>query len=452
VGCVVAALVTPGAGNAAVPLVRVGADRDEPAIAIAGNGVVVGTATRSGGALVRLFPAAGGFPRQLLAVPAPRRGWKVEDLQVAASSARVAVALSFREDGDPLEWRVYSGPPTGPLQLMARVSAQPQSETWAPVWVDVDGDRLLVTEVHAGGSGLRATVHAPGVPPEQAPAQATSAIPVALAGDFIAYFDKSGSRITRVLVADRRSGAIRIDLPIARDDEVEDGSYDLGPGGRLAVTVAGRLLTAAPGGALVRPAAAARHRLLFLRFSDERIVAFASTRFGARRPVVLDPAAGPLRRIGPPSTAMDALVANERSVVWTANGCVIAGGLFDPPLTAVPKGPCPRAEAVLDGDDEVLRGRVLRVRLTCVTAPRSGCRGTVRLRRGRALARARFRIAAGRRRSVRVRFPASTARRLRMLLRRRGRLVLSMDAHLADGRTSRSGGTTAAFIERASPK
>jgi hypothetical protein len=107
--------------------------------------------------------------------------------------------------------------------------------------------------------------------------------------------------------------------------------------------------------------AGARH-LTEPRVAGERVAAFSDSRHGVQRPVVIDPAIARRHAVRPPSTAMPALAADETTVAWLANGCVLAAGAGDvPPVDVVPPERCPRAEVVLDDYDPKLRGRTLRV-------------------------------------------------------------------------------------------
>ena len=236
--------------------------------------------------------------------------------------------------------------------------------------------------------------------------RAASSFPIKLAGDHIAYLGSAASgrnaRLNGVLVADWRSGAIEATIALRRvNDDVGFDDLDLSPDGRAVVAVDGRLLTAAPG-QQQRLVAGSRGRSLYRpRLVGQRMVVQRETVSHAR-PLLLDSQLGTLRPVGPRSTAIEEIEADEQGVAWLANGCLLAAGLDDPPFAAPPPGPCPRAEVVLDEGDQLLRGRTVRIVVACIAAPPSGCRGTVRLRRASILGRGSFAIAPGQRRLIPV--------------------------------------------------
>jgi hypothetical protein len=95
--------------------------------------------------------------------------------------------------------------------------------------------------------------------------------------------------------------------------------------------------------------------------------------------------------------------------------------------------------------DQVLRGRRLRVRITCVAAPPAGCRGTALLGRRGENGRGAFRLAPGTRRTVEVRLTDRGMRRVRRARRRHDIAVFDLSARVRDGRAH---GTSAVAVER----
>lgn len=450
-----AMIFAPGSAQARpVALYDVNQDAE---VVLAGGEVLVGAGTPSGGLRIDAFSLDGAAPRRLLTVPIPAPGWD-GNVRLAASDQRAAAVVSFdNEEDEPVEWHVYSGPPAGGLQLLTGVRPQQPSD-WFPVDVDVDADKLLVAELRFDLKASRASVYAAGVAPAPVPLRGRFIAPEALAGDYIAYFGSiprtSGGRIGGLFVADRHSGDVRARILLRRStDDVEYRDLDLTGSGRLVAAVDGRLLTAGPGEAQHRVAGTASRNLYAPRLVGRRIVALATTRFGAQRVVVLDPRTRTIRRIGPPSTAIKAISASRRTVAWLANGCVIAASLGDGPFRSPPRGPCPRAEAFVDEYDQLLHGRTVRVVVTCIAAPRPGCRGVAQLRgasfgRGPILGRGRFRVPAGQRRIVAVTLTPHGLRRVRRDLRRQGDSVFGLDANVHDGRVSDSAGTSGALVDR----
>src|SRR4051812_3703240 len=111
-------------------------DRGATAIALAGSDVIVLSTPFKTGAKVVAVPRTGGKPRTLLHV----RGTMFDSGTVAASPQRVAVIVEMDNKTD--EQRVYSGPPSGPLELVRRASDSDPAG-WSPYAISVDGDRLL---------------------------------------------------------------------------------------------------------------------------------------------------------------------------------------------------------------------------------------------------------------------------------------------------------------------
>jgi hypothetical protein len=227
--------------------------------------------------------------------------------------------------------------------------------------------------------------------------------PAALAGDRVAFVGRSG----RVVVADWRTGAV-----LARGGDRDVVDLDLASDGRVAVeTEDGR--REAP------------------RFAGDRVVALEPSRFDTVRPVLID--AAPL---GLPTSAIEAFAADAAGVAWLANGCVLYAPLAGPPPTEPPAGPCPRAEAVVEEGDQVLRGRRLGFTAVCVAAPAPGCRGTV-LVRGEStevLGRGRFQVAPGTRGRLDVVLTRRGVRYVAAGLRREGDAFLAVRVRVQYGR------------------
>ena len=91
-------------------------------------------------------------------------------------------------------------------------------------------------------------------------------------------------------------------------------------------------------------------------------------------------------------------------------------------------------------------GRRLRVRITCVAAPASGCRGTVRLGRRGEFGRGPFRVAADTRGTVAVRLTDRGMRRVRERLH--DVPFLSLSARVRDGRAHGTDGVVVARVRR----
>jgi hypothetical protein len=440
------------AGAAASPRALLDAERAQD-VAVAGGEVLVAASTSRGGTRLRAVPATGGPARVVLELPPRGRGWTSVS-RLASSAQLTALLVAFLDsNGYFRDWRVYAGPPAGPLALVQRVQNTGIGRVWTPLDVDVHGDRLLVHELRQPSFAFRLTVRAPeGAAPPVAQGRRFGA-PTAVAGDQLAYLSRSLIRIV-----DWRTGQLSGSIEVGRHSgDIEDRHLDMTDSARVVVAIDGRLLTGAPGVPVQElPGSAGVAGLSSPRFAGERVAALAPARLRARRPVVIDPAAGTLRRVGPPSTELAGIAANETTVAWLANGCVLAADTAPvavPPaqtLDATPPGPCPRAEVDLGEESNRVRGRVLRVSVICPVAPQPGCRGEVLLGKGGWAGRGRFQVPPGERRSVRVRLSLRGIARVRRQLRLYPDAELTMSARVEDGRLvpPRSGNYRGVLIER----
>jgi hypothetical protein len=440
-----ALLCAPAAEAAPVPLLDAPRAAD---IALAGREVVVASVGRSGRVTVDAVGIDTGVRRRVVSVPSPGRGWLAR-ARLAASAERIAVLAGYDDDeGNPRELRVYSGPPSGPLEPAARVRLT--RAAWLPSEIDVDGDRLLVVEFRQADRGTRARVLEPGGTVTEMPWPGIIWPPARLAGDRIAFLgaphrDVEGP-INEVFVADWRSGAVHATIDVRDPDDVRERGIDLLPDGRVLAVADGRLYAAAPGDPQSLLAPRLGRTWALPRFAGAPIAALRYARFDARRPVVLDAGSDRPRPLGSPSTSLETLVADERGAVWLANGCAVYAPLDGSAIAGA--GACPTAEVVLEEGDQFVRGRRLRVFVTCIAAPAAGCRGTALVRSdGRVLGRGRFRVPAGVRRRVALRLTPRGLRHVRGWLRRTGEAFLDLGADVRDGRVA-GDGTAGVFVHR----
>jgi hypothetical protein len=429
-----------GAASAAAPRALLDAPRAED-VAVAGGEVLVAATTSLGGARLSAVPVAGGPARELLEVPPPGRGWTSVS-RLASSAQLTALLVAFIDPSDNFrDWRVYAGPPAGPLALVQRVRRPRRGRVWTPLDLDVHGDRLLVQELRQPGFAFRLTVRAPDGTAPPVP-QGRVGLPAAVAGEQIAFVGASGRADERsfIRLIDWRTGRLTSSMELGRaSEDIEDRHLDLTDGGRVVAAIDGRLLAGAPGEPIhPLPGSSGAAGLTAPRFAGDRVAALARARRNAARPVVIDPAAGTLRRVGPPSTTLTSIAADETTVAWLANGCVLAAdaaaGATPDGLDAPPPGPCPRAEVELGEAGDRVRAGILRVPVICVAAPQPGCRGEVLLGKGGWAGGGRFRVPPGERRSVRVRLSRRGIARVRRHLRLYPVAELSMTARVRDGR------------------
>jgi hypothetical protein len=423
------------AGTAASPRALLDAERAQD-VAVAGGEVLVAASTSRGGARLSAVPGLGGPARVVFEAPPRGRGWT--SVLRLASSAQLTALLVVRLDakGYFRDWRVYAGPPAGPLAIVQQVQNAGQRRVWTPLDVDVHGDRLLVHELRQPGFKFRLVARAPDGTAPPLPHSRFGG-PAAVAGDQLAYLSRS-----RIRIMDWRTGRLSGSIEVGRHSgEIEDRHLDMTDGARVVAAIDGRLLTGAPGVPVQElPGSGGVAGLSSPRFAGERVAALAPARLRAKRPVVIDPAAGTLRPVGAPSTELTGISANDTTVAWLANGCVLAADtapLAVPPaqpLDATPPGPCPRAEVDLGEASNRVRGRVLRVPVICPVAPQPGCRGEVLLGKGGWAGRGRFHVPPGERRSVRVRLSRRGIAQVRRHLRLYPIADFSMTARVEDGR------------------
>ena len=208
------ALWAPSAGASTIGVYD---DSNAAAVALAGPDVVVLRQTSSARSSLVAVPRLGGKPVSVLRVK--DMNWLSErDVhRLAASAERVAlIAEIVDRNGGTVQWRVYSGPPLGPIRVVRTLAPRDQ---WEPVSVDVDGGRALLVETLPEPDGpLRAFVldSASGLVP-LAWASAAAA-PVELSGGFVAAAMAGPNRIG---VLDLATGAELATIPL---DERERSS------------------------------------------------------------------------------------------------------------------------------------------------------------------------------------------------------------------------------------
>jgi hypothetical protein len=428
--CAAALLVAPAAQADPVPLLDAPTAQD---IALAGNEVIVPRPGARGRVTVDAVSVTGAAPRRLLTASGPGKGWGANPF-VSASPTRVAVTVFYDKPnlrlGDGVQWRLYTGPITGPLRL--EYSARRKG--WHPIDTAVDGDRVLVSEGKFTLFGTRLRLFEPGAAPRVLPWGNGVDAPIALAGDHLAYAGSSQSGadapFNRVFVADPLTGVRQVSMAVS-----DPGELDVAADGRVVVDYRNGLVSAAPG--VPKATLPGSKRLFKPRFTGAAVAAVERTSFfGTVRPVVLDPGAAAPRPVGVPTGDIQTLDGNDQGVAWIGNGCVLFAAAGSSAPSEPPAGPCPRAEVQLDGADQTLRGRRVRMVATCVAAPASGCVGRARLRFHGAAGSAPFDVAAGARQLFNMTISQRAARLVRQRVHRKGFAVLPLRTQLQDGRPS----------------
>lgn len=405
---------------------------DAPAaqdVAVAGDQVVVARAAHGGRVRVDALAVDGAAVRHLLATRRLGQRWTAQAV-IAASSQRVAVITlleKFVDHGpDVIRWRLYTGPTSGALSLVATGGGANWRAKWLAVDVAVDGDRALVTELRLVGDRSRLRLLAGAAAPRFVRwARDRATTPLAFAGENVAFVH--GRRLT---VADLRSGTRRVTMKVDLD-----AAFDLRSDGTVvADTPNGDLVTAAPGSSRTRIPGTSD--VFSPVFAGSRVVGIQSAPDTLLRPVVLDPSPRPL---GVQTLDIPAIDADERGVAWIANGCVLYAPVDAASSTEPPTGPCPRVEVDVSEYDETLRGRRLRIFVSCYAAPATGCNGTVTLRHHGIAGRSRFHVDPGKDAIVPVTLTRRAARFVRRRVHRHGEAQLGLTWRVRDARRAGRG-------------
>jgi hypothetical protein len=218
-----------GAAPAGAATVGVYDGPDVSAVALAGPDAIV--LRQASGERSRLVAVArgGGKPQTVLTVNRMHPLFEDEPRRLAASAARVALIAEIEDARDrTVEWRVYSGPPRGPIGV---VRALPIREAWVPALVDVDGDRVLIVESRPEPDGpIRAFLLDPVAGLVPIPWARASALPIEISGGFAAA---AMAGPNRVAVLDLATGAELVTIPLSNRERGADLS--LAPDGRVAV-------------------------------------------------------------------------------------------------------------------------------------------------------------------------------------------------------------------------
>jgi hypothetical protein len=413
-------LLAPAAHGEAVGLRD---DVDAEQIAVAGTDVLVARELTNGGVQLDAVPRAGGAPRALLSVPSARLVYPGDAL--TASASRIVLVVARRGvHGDTIGWEIYSGPTSGPLQVVWQ-SRDQGAHAWAPFSADVDGDRALILETTVQREGVRAWIMDAGAGRVRLPWVTGSFAPMSIAGDHAAVLAR---KPRRVAVVDRATGAAqasrRVGLPSGT-------SMDVAADGRLVTETRNGLLTMRPGAApqtlpetegLVRPA-----------FAGTAIAAIDENNTDSHP--VLIAGDGSRRVLGGPTGYVTDIAADEHGVAWLANGCVRYAAITGPAPVAPADDPCPSTEIGLYTiDSSRLRNDAVRVRVHCIATPTDACRGTLLLKHGkRVVSSGPFTVPAG----ARQRVPVRLTRRGLRVARRAGWFLV--DAEIPDGRVGPGG-------------
>ena len=401
---------------------------DLSAVALAGPDAVVLRQASSERSQLVAVPRGGGKPQTVLTVKRMNFVFEDESRRLAGSAARVALIAEIEDAQDrTVEWRVYSGPPRGPIGV---VRTLPIREAWVPALVDVDGDRVLIVEARPEPDGpIRAFLFdsAAGLVP--LPWARASALPIEISGGFAAA---SMAGPNRVAVLDLATGAELVTVPLA--DRERGADLSLAPDGRMAVATRAGVYVAGPGvAARLVPGTKGLKRV---HLAAGTLSAIDKT----GRAVALPVDGGRITPLGLPTNVFVDATGDATGYAWVANGCAHVAGI---PVSTAPtrsNDPCPTTEiAYAYIASTRLRGRTITVPVGCTTAPDGVCRGTAIARifegDGKAAASGRFAIPVGKSREVKLRVTRAALAEFR----REGYGNLVMDARIPNGRIGAGG-------------
>jgi hypothetical protein len=423
--CVVGAFAAAPAGAATVGVYD---GPDLTAVTLAGpDAVVLRQASAERSRLVAV-PRGGGRPQTVLTLKRMHLLFEGDSGRLAGSAARVALIAEIENTRDEtVEWRVYSGPPRGPISV---VRTLPLREAWVPALVDVDGDRVLIVEARQEPDGpIRAFLFDSVAGLVPIPWARASAMPIQISGGYAAA---SMAGPNRAAVLDLATGAELVTVPLS--DRERGTDLSLAPDGRVAVATREGVEIAGPG---------APARLVPGTKGLSHVHLAGGTLSGidtAGRAVALPVGGGRLTTLGPPTGVFVDAAGDASGYAWIANGCAHVAAIPVSTAPASSSDPCPTTEIgfyYIAGTK--LRGRTITVPVRCVTAPRGVCRGTAIARifegGGKAAASGRFAIPVGKSREVKMRVTRAALAKFR----RAGYGNLVMDARIPHGRVGVGG-------------
>jgi hypothetical protein len=434
VALAVSLLLAAPAGAAAAPL-SLRDDTRVTHVALAGSSVELLRDRPDGSAQLLTMPRTGGPARSLLTVRGAGRTWTSE-FSLSASPTRVAAFFELRDKHDrTTEWRVYGGPPAGPLQLLRRI---PANTGFEPFVVDVDGDRTLLLEIKPVGQDdaaaanddfTRAEVFDPSFGTVPIAWASERAAPIGIAG---AYAAAELAAPRRLAAVDLATGAERAAVALPQAPSTPELPGDVAADGRVVAATEAGIAVASPG----VPAATLPGTLGMTspRFAGTDVVA---VRDG--QPVVIAPD-GSISAEPPPSSAFTELSGDATGVAWLANGCVRVAAFGTPGGGAAGADACPTTEIGLPYiASSKLRGNRVRASMKCVSAPHGRCRGTLLGRLGkRVYASGRFSVPVGKQVRVPMRVTAAGIARLKAKNE-----AMILDARIVHGRIGQGAGGAA---------
>jgi hypothetical protein len=363
------------------------------------------------GGTVFAQPLGGGPPTRVHAFAVPKGAEPRIDL--AASPQRAAIAFALDDDtGDFAYTQALAGPPTGPFQALTPLVRREPGAVMP--WINqVAGETVFTTELRGGLDDAGVVARDPS--PHDIPLPgALAAYTASFAGDLVAFGDDRRLVVQKWRTA-TPSGVFDLPEPITRTA--------VSPGGRAAAItdedelyLGRRHLASGVDG---------------LAFAGETLVYRAGNRIRAVEP------SGRVRPFGIPTKDLNAIATSGTRVLWWANGCLLLADVTEPRARAIPEGPCPRSEILLNEHDEYALERALPVEVDCISAPRA-CRGSARLLYGidrvhAAGPRTRFVIPAGRTRAIRLRLSPKAYRHIRHVARHERGTSLFVDLRTDDG-------------------
>jgi len=334
---------------------------------------------------IRSMPVAGGAATTVYTYAAPR---DVGRVLLYATPTQAAALVLFGETTDRAQLLVGTADggwhPVTPVQRFYAGAS-------VPVDVQLDGGRVFTQEVSTQPDDPVAVVRDP--TPRELPYRGRR---VRFAGDRVAWTERTGLEVDRILLSDWRTGALLGTTQL----QSAVVALALRPDGRVVASAGDNVFEIVPG----QPPRRLADVTAALALAGEQVVVQRIRGLGLVTPEGVE------RPFGIPTETLDRFSADERHVLWSANGCLLVADVADPPAKEPGPGPCSRFEVT----EESVRNLRRRwpVKLSCVSG---ACRGVLRLSfAGRRVGKAvRFRVPAGGHRIVSVRLSPKEVARLR---------------------------------------
>jgi hypothetical protein len=334
---------------------------EDEGFALAGDRVLY---TQTEGRTVRVLsvPLSGGKARTLFTHKV-KPGRFAYGEQLVASPERAALLVgAFNKSGESETTQVFSGTASGGWDTLI----PPRGLTFEapfPNGVQLAGDDVVTFErVGLGALDYQVALYEP--------ARRVLSLPLGtlFAGDFALYTERDDDQPEskqRVTVVNWRTSQ---PLSVAEFPEPV-GNVQIERSGRALVTVGKTLYAVRPGGAVDQ---VAQGQLDSAWVVGDRVLSNADDGVRVHEPD------GTTRRFGIRTYRLERFIADDRNVLWSANGCLMVAPVTDGAAREPGPGPCARSELTVGHRKLNAKGNA-NFELRCISAPAGGCRGTLEL-------------------------------------------------------------------------